>query len=75
MAKKKPLSTRTKARLRHIRRDPLGRLGQELNRYLATVGWYAVVVGQTRIQQPPGEGKFNYEFVVRFTGGKLKAAK
>lgn len=69
----KPLSKRTKARLAHIRRDPFGRLMLEINRYLETIGWSAVVMGGARVQQQPSAAKFNYEFVVDFTGGKKKA--
>ncbi len=39
--------------------------------YLETLGWRAIVVGSPRVQQQPGERDFNYEFVVRFTGGKI----
>lgn len=72
MTKKKPRSKREISRRAFIRRDPFGRLTQEINRYLETVGWRALVIGNARIQQQAGERKFNYEFVVRFTGGKKK---
>lgn len=36
--------------------------------YLQQHGWNVVVIGGARVQQPIGERKFNYEFVVRFTG-------
>lgn len=70
---KKPLSKRAKARVTRIRRDPFGRLTLEINRYLNTVGWSALVIGRARVQQQPGARKFNFEFVVDFTGGKKKA--
>jgi hypothetical protein len=57
-----------------MRRDPFGRLTQEINRYLNTVGWSAVVIGRARVQQQPGAREFTYEFVVDFTGGKTKPA-
>lgn len=69
-----PLSKRAKARLTRIRRDPFGRLTQEIGRYLETVGWRAIVIGHARVQQQAGERQFNYEFVVKFTGGKKKDA-
>jgi hypothetical protein len=70
---KRPLSKRAKARLQKMRRDPFGRLSLEIGKYLETVGWTALVVGNPRIQQQAGEQKMNYEFVVKFTGGKKKA--
>jgi hypothetical protein len=73
MTQKKPLSTRAKARLARVRRDPFGRLTLEIGRYLNTIGWQAVVIGGARIQQQAGERQYNYEFVVKFTGGKKNA--
>lgn len=73
MTKKKPLSNRAKARLARIRRDPFGRLTLEIAKYLEHVGWSALVIGHARIQQQPLARKFNYEFVVDFTGGKKKS--
>jgi hypothetical protein len=55
---------------RRLRRDPFGRLSVALADYLESVGWSAVVVGEPRVQQQPGERAFNFEFVVRFTGGQ-----
>lgn len=71
-AKKKPLSARAKARLARMRRDPFGRLTLEVGRYLETIGWRALVIGDARIQgfEQPGLGR--YEFVVKFTGGRIK---
>lgn len=43
-----------------------------LGRYLASIGWSAVVVGRPRIQQQPLARAFNYEFVVDFTGGEKR---
>jgi hypothetical protein len=48
------------------------RLADAFSGYLKTIGWSALVVGSPRIQKPPGEREFNYEFVLRFTGGKIK---
>lgn len=71
MRKKKPLSKRAKARLASIRRDPFGRLTLEINRYLGTVGWTALVIGGAQIRgfEKPRMG--NYEFCVDFTGGRI----
>ena len=44
-------------------------LTEALGVYLDAVGWKAVVVGTPRIQRP-GDAAFNYEFVVKFTGGR-----
>lgn len=74
MTKKKPRSKRAEA-VRYIRRDPFGRLTLEIARYLETVGWRAFVIGNARVQQQAGERKMNYEFVVKFTGGKKKTAQ
>lgn len=49
-------------------------MADAIGTYLKTVGWSALVVGNPRVQQQPGEREFNYEFVVRFTGGKKKDA-
>jgi hypothetical protein len=73
VTKKPPLSKRAKARLARMRRDPFGRLTLEIGRYLETVGWRALVIGNARVQHQAGERQYNYEFVVTFTGGKKKA--
>jgi hypothetical protein len=72
MAKKKPLSKRAKARQAKMRRDPFGRLCQEVNRYLETVGWRAVVMGKPQVRgfESPGLGR--YEFTLEFSGGRIK---
>lgn len=72
MAKQKPLSKRAKARLARMRRDPFGRLTLEIQRYLKTVRWEAVVMGTPKISgfEKPGVG--NYEFSVSFTGWRLE---
>jgi hypothetical protein len=42
--------------------------------YLSTVGWKALVIGDVQIRQQPDEASHaNYEFVVRFTGGKSQS--
>lgn len=66
------VSKRVQSRLRALRRDPMGRFGLELNRYLATIGWTAVVIGDARIEgvEQPGFGK--YRFSIGFSGGRLK---
>jgi len=53
--------------------DAFGPLAFAVGDYLKSLGWTALVVGSPRIQQQPGDREFNYEFVVRFTGGKKKA--
>lgn len=69
------------ARVRRLRRDPAGRLFLEINRYLRTVGWHAIVMSDPQIrgdvralgvtvQRRAG----GYEFSVRFTGGRTAAA-
>jgi len=55
-----------------MRRDPFGRLGLALQAYLETKGWSVVIVGNPRVQQQPYAGKFNYEFVVKFSGSQQK---
>jgi hypothetical protein len=40
--------------------------------YLKANGWNPVVVSSARVQQQPGSAKFNYEFVVPFTGTRIK---
>ena len=67
---KKKTSTRDQRLRRHLRRDPFGRLTVAVVDYLQSIGWTALIVGGARIQQQAGERKFNYEFVVKFTGGK-----
>lgn len=43
-------------------------LAEAIRVYLDAVGWHVVVVGSPRVQWP-GAAPFNYEFVVKFTGG------
>jgi len=50
--------------------DAFNDLAEALGRYLDAIGWTAVVVGSPRIQDPD-PGDMNYEFVVRFTGGRV----
>lgn len=45
-------------------------LAEAIGVYLDAVGWRVLVVGSPRVQHQPGEAEFNYEFVVRFTGGR-----
>lgn len=77
--KRTRLSKRATARLAEMRRDPFGRLSLEVGRYLETVGWRAVVIGPARVQSgvaplidSDDAGIGRYEFVVRFTGGKIR---
>jgi hypothetical protein len=55
-------------------RETFKALADAIGAYLEAVGWKALVVGHPRIQQQPGERAMNYEFVVRFTGGRKHAA-
>lgn len=41
-------------------------------KYLEINGWRAIVMGPPRIQQPFGSAKMNFEFVIPFTGGKVR---
>lgn len=38
--------------------------------YLKDNGWEVLVIGGTEIHQEPGAFKYNYQFVVNFTGKK-----
>jgi hypothetical protein len=50
-------------------------LAEAIAIFLSTIGWKAILIGEVKIQSPPGEQRhFNYEFVVRFTGKDLKPA-
>lgn len=40
--------------------------------FLQSKGWNVVVIGSPRIQKPPDDAEFNYEFVLRFTGSPPK---
>lgn len=41
-----------------------------VSNYLIVGGWNVSVIGSPRIQQQPDARKFNYEFVLQFTGSK-----
>ena len=76
MATKKPLSKRAKARLAKIRRDPHGRIGLEVARYLKAHGWLVLVTGRASVR---GESQTNgkmgrYEFMLEFSGFKKPTA-
>ncbi len=58
-----------------MRQDPFGRLAIAIGDYLDTIGWSAVIVGRPRIQQQPLANKFNYEFVLDFSGSQKKVEK
>jgi hypothetical protein len=74
----KKLSAREKQRLAKMRRDPAGRLFLEINRYLRTVGWQPIVMGNPQIRgdaRAPGVtvrrlAVGHYEFSVSFIGGR-----
>lgn len=40
--------------------------------YLKSKGWKVLVIGDAKVQQHPDAERFNFEFVVRFTGGPPK---
>lgn len=65
-------STRAKARLARLRRDPGGRVSLEIARYLETVGWRAVVSGPLQVRGAEQHGLGRYEFVMSFTGGRRR---
>lgn len=73
--RKKPLSTRAKARLQRMRRDPFGRLALAVQTYLQSIGWSVVVVGAPQVRGYCEEGRLtvsHFEFGVRFTGGRTR---
>lgn len=72
---KSQTSHRAIQRERRMRRDPFGRLCLEINRYLKTVGWNAVIMGNPQVRGDATNRIGNYEFAVRFTGGKLKSGR
>lgn len=47
-------------------KDPLKQIGE----YIESHGWKVAVIGPAQIRQQPGAFKYNYEFVVGFTGVK-----
>lgn len=40
-------------------------------RHLKLQGWKVVVIGGERVQQDVGANRYNFEYVVKFTGGKI----
>lgn len=50
--------------------DPL----KQIAKYIESKGWKVVVIGPAQIQQQTGSFKYNYEFVVKFTGAKKESA-
>jgi hypothetical protein len=48
------------------------RMAKEVGKFLQTIGWKALVIGIPRVQQQPGELKYNFEFVMRFTGKQIE---
>lgn len=76
MKKRKPITRaqRAAARIARLRRDPGWRVSMEIGRYLKTVGWVAVVSGPMQVRGFEKPGLQRYEFVMEFTGGRLKPA-
>jgi DNA-dependent RNA polymerase auxiliary subunit epsilon len=62
----------TKKKTRKPRKDLTDRLYAVVAEYLEKNGWKAIVIGGTCIKQEITDRKYNYDFVVRFTGGKVK---
>lgn len=56
------------------RRDAEDILLEQVAKYLDRKDWKVVVIGGISVQKPIASSKFNYEFVVRFTGGKKTSA-
>ena len=52
--------------------DEFVKMSLAVARYLKTRGWYVVVSGPAQVEQEPMALKFNYRFVLAFTGGKRK---
>ena len=52
-------------------------LARHLIRFLAKEQWRVAVVGESQIRRPNGWPRFNYEFVMNFTGNQMspQAAK
>ena len=57
------------------KKDEFDKVAQAICAYLKVRGWNVLVVGESRIQQPIGSLKYNFELVFRFTGKKLKCQK
>ena len=75
MKKGDTTAKRVKRRAALIRKDdPFGRLTQEINRYLQTIGWTALVIGHPSIRGVEVNELGKYEFAVLFSGGRLKAS-
>lgn len=41
---------------------------QSVADYLKSKGWNVVVIGSPKVQKPPSDREFMYEFVLQFTG-------
>ena len=50
--------------------DEFTKMSLSVARYLKTRGWYMVMSGPAQVEQEPMARKFNYRFVLAFTGGK-----
>jgi len=48
------------------------KMANSICNYLKLKGWEIIVIGDTRIQQPIGSLKYNFELIFRFTGKKIK---
>jgi hypothetical protein len=51
------------------------RLYKVVAQYLEARGWKPFIMGECAIQQQPDAYRHNYEFVVRFTGGRALEGK
>ena len=72
MAKKKPLSKRAKALVAERRKDPGWRISMEVARFLETQGWRVVLTAGSEVRGFETQGLGKYEFVMRFSGGRIK---
>ena len=50
--------------------DAFTSMSLSVARYLKTLGWYMVMSGPAQVEQEPTARKFDYRFVLMFTGGK-----
>ena len=57
---------------KEIKEDKFQIMIEAISNYLKTKHWITFVMGDVKIQKQPDDLKYNYEFVTRFTGKKLK---
>ena len=59
---------------KEIKEDKFQIMIEAISDYLKIKHWITFVMGDVKIQKQPDDLKYNYEFVTRFTGKKLKEA-